>query len=66
MSDLYGFFIVITYIGILIYALNEAGKMRGGGGLGGIFGAAIMGIPYALFWPLLYVFLIWFYFSEKK
>lgn len=61
MSDLYGFFIVITYIGILIYALNEAErmrKMRIEGAWGGIFGVVIISVPYALFWPLIYVFLI--------
>jgi hypothetical protein len=64
MSDLYGFFVVVTYIGLLIYSLVEGEKKEGGAGL--FIGLAIMGIPYSLFWPVFYLFLIWFYFSDKK
>ena len=64
MSDLYGFFVVVTYIGLLIYSLVEGEEKEGGAGL--FIGLAIMGIPYSLFWPVFYLFLIWFYFSDKK
>ena len=66
MSDLYGFFIVITYIGIMIDTLRNTTKLKNGGEFGLVIGMAIMGVPYALFWPVFYVFLIWFYFSDKK
>jgi hypothetical protein len=64
MSDLYGFFVVITYIGLLIWSLVEGEKVNGGAGL--FIGIAIMGVAYALFWPLFYVFLIWSYFFDNK